>query len=268
MPQLNYGQQPQWILGQIAQGSEPQIDSYTNEELAQISTLTLAGVTDDAGDYSFSLEGPDGENYSSTYTSAGSQTSDAIAAAWLTDLQADDDLANIAAVTKTGTGVLTFAFIHPGRAYSFTTTVVAGTAVVANTQAAGGVNIPLGVAVEHGSADDFASLLDGSTADADIAGVTTRGLDALVHDYGSNDGLFEPGQTMNVLHEGDVIVYVEDAVTKGAGAFTRIANAVAGKTLGTFRSDADGGDAIAMTGAKYQSSTTGAGLAILRVNRP
>ena len=48
----------------------------------------------------------------------------------------------------------------------------------------------------------------------------------------------------------------------------RIANPGAGQSLGGFRSDADGGDAIQISGAVWRTSTSSAGLAVIRLNRP
>lgn len=267
--QLNYPtKQPQWVVGQLADGSPQAIDTLTNELLAQQSLVVLAGVTDDAGDYAITATGPDGETVTETYTSAGSETSEEIADALVAAINASDDWANIATATDSGTGEVTLDFIHPDRVYTVTASVVAGTATITTPQAAGGTDIPLGVAVQHGSSDEYGAVVGGSTADADLAGVAVRSVDALVNDLDGNDNANKPGRTMSVLRQGACIVEVEDAVTKGAGAFVRIADPVTGYPLGQFRSDADGSDAIAMTGAKFGSSTTGRGLAILRLNRP
>ena len=58
-------------------------------------------------------------------------------------------------------------------------------------------------------------------------------------------------------------------MVRGAQVFVRIANVtVAGDPLGMPRSDVDGGDAIALTGARYGATTTARGLVKIEINRP
>jgi hypothetical protein len=72
------------------------------------------------------------------------------------------------------------------------------------------------------------------------------------------------GETVQIATEGEVWVAAEDAVTAGAPCFVRFADA--GSTgLGSFRSDADTADAVALPNAIFTSSTTGAGLAKVRL---
>ena len=76
---------------------------------------------------------------------------------------------------------------------------------------------------------------------------------------------------MKVANVGDWIVYSETAVAKGGDVYMRIA---AGATpdlqqLGAFRADADGGKAILISSLKFMEfSTSAAGLALIRANRP
>lgn len=66
------------------------------------------------------------------------------------------------------------------------------------------------------------------------------------------------------LKKGRVYVAVEDAVTAGLPVFVRFQ---AGN-VGGFRSDVDGVNAVALPGAKFVTSTTGAGIAIIELNLP
>ena len=101
-------------------------------------------------------------------------------------------------------------------------------------------------------------------------GTITADTTGLANDFGegSDAATFAPNSTLSVLRRGEAWVLTEDAVTKGADAFVRIANAVGADPLGLFRIDVDGGDAIAMTGARFASTTTGRGLVKVRINRP
>ena len=66
-----------------------------------------------------------------------------------------------------------------------------------------------------------------------------------------------------VMEEGTLWVSVEDAVDVEGPVFIR----TAAGTLGSARSDADGGDATVLPGAKFASSTTAAGLAKVTFNK-
>lgn len=270
MPQINYGEQPVAVVGQVATYEDAVIDSLTNELLAQVTTITVGGTAAD-GTYSFTATGPDGEQFSASFVRGAGETNAQIATALFADATGDDEWLNAATFVDGGSGVLTLTFIHPGRAYTFTTSAPTGASITpANTQEAGGVDIQMGVAVAEGSADDLAAVLSGSTVDDDLAGIVVRGMDGLVNDLGEGGApaTFAPNATLSVLRRGEAWVTVEDAVAKGADAFVRIQNPAAGDPVGLFRSDADGGDAIEMTGARYASSTTGRGLAKVRINRP
>lgn len=73
--------------------------------------------------------------------------------------------------------------------------------------------------------------------------------------------------TMSVLRKGIIWVQVEDAVVAGGAAFVRFV-AGAGEQLGAFRSDADGGDAVALPNSRYKTGASAGGLAQLDINLP
>jgi hypothetical protein len=71
---------------------------------------------------------------------------------------------------------------------------------------------------------------------------------------------YAAGETVQIAIAGEVWVTAEDAVTAGVQPFVRFADA--GSTgLGSFRSDADTADAVALPNAVWASTTSGAGLA-------
>ena len=106
-------------------------------------------------------------------------------------------------------------------------------------------------------------------ADADVLGITIRSIDMNVNegDPTVDDGYFG-GATMAIMRGGELFANVEDAVTAGGGVFARIVVNAAGQVLGGLRSDADGGDAIALSACTFRTSTTAAGLARIKINRP
>lgn len=267
MPQIVYGQQPAELIGQVMTIEPATIDTLTNELLPQISTVTGAG-TGANGTYSQTITGPDGETVTGSFVQGGGAgTPTTVSQGILAAFQALADYANIATGASPA-AVLTHTFIHPGRVYSISTIQFAGTQTVANTQTAGGVAIELGTMVAEGSADDLAALLTGATLDDGLAGMVVRGIDALVNDLGATTSRYDAGATLSVLRRGEVAVLAEDAVTKGADVFVRIQNPGPGDPVGLLRSDVAGGDAIAVTGARFASTTTGRGIVRVRFNRP
>lgn len=76
-----------------------------------------------------------------------------------------------------------------------------------------------------------------------------------------------PDSMVDLLRKGRVWVSVEQAVTPGDSVYVRMVAAGA-EVKGHFRKDADGADAIEIVGASWQSTTTGAGIALLDLNLP
>lgn len=74
----------------------------------------------------------------------------------------------------------------------------------------------------------------------------------------------KPFSVISAVHSGDVVVQVEEAIAVGDNAFFRH-TAAGTEAPGEWRNDADGGDCDQVTGARFMSSTTGRGLAILRL---
>lgn len=267
MPQFQYSH-PVLFLGQIASEDPMSISSYVNELFAQENRVAV-GAAPGAGDYTIQIAGPEG-TFSFSHTSPGGETQAQIVAALLAALQAEPDLANIVVGTDASPN-LDLAFIHEGQVYTVTATSNPGGALtITETQAAGGTAIGLGLGVVPGSSDDLVVAPGGASTDADLLGITCKAsIDIQVNDgLAASTSEFAPASTVSVLEAGEVVVNVEDAVAFNGAVFMRTANGTAAAPLGGFRSDADGGDAIAITGAKFRSSTSGSGLAIVKLNRP
>lgn len=271
MPQYAYPvTQPRFVVGQLAEGAPQAIDSYLNELLVQITTVTYTGTTDDA-DYTVTAVGPDGETATSTFNPPGATTADAVRDGLIALINAEADWQNIAVASSGGAGILTLTFLHDGRVYTVTATDPGtGTVVVANTQSAGGTDVPVGVAVQYGSTDNAAVVLDSGTLDDDLIGFTIRNVDMLVNngDVNAVDASI-PGTVLSVLRQGSVVCIAETAHVKGADVFVRItAPGASPEGLGRPRNDTDGGQAIAMTGARFGSTGAAGALCIVIVNRP
>jgi hypothetical protein len=270
MPQYSYDAKTAFA-GQIAQALRPTaLESYANPKKAKIHTTTIAGF--DAGTYTIRLsKASTGEEFD---ISAAAGASIALTCTALeTAGDAMDELLNIVVVSKTATTVV-LSFIHPGDDWdiSYPSNPNSNMSGV-TTQAAGGTDIPVGVAVVAASnpGDDdnglFCALPSGSSVDANFIGITTRNVASNVMDYDQTGQVSEPGDIVSVMTEGVIWVETEDTVAYGGTVYVRI-TASGSEQLGAFRSDADGGDAIVMTGAKFYSATSGAGLAKIKINRP
>ena len=74
-----------------------------------------------------------------------------------------------------------------------------------------------------------------------------------------------PRTPIPVMRKGYIWVEVEGAVTEEAPVFARTAAGPGGTTLGALRADADGATATAVPDARFVTSTTAAGLAIVEV---
>lgn len=105
----------------------------------------------------------------------------------------------------------------------------------------GGAGIPLGILVHSHS----------EAALADTDGVV----------YGAN-------RVASVMRQGEIFVEVEDAVTAGGSVFYRHTANGPLTQLGAIRSDADTANAAQLAGARFKSSASAGGLAIVEVNIP
>jgi hypothetical protein len=74
---------------------------------------------------------------------------------------------------------------------------------------------------------------------------------------------FVDGESFTALNRGAIWVQCEEAVQDMDPVYVRI-SASGAEVLGTFRNDADGGDCVQVTGARFMRSTTGAGPAWVR----
>lgn len=272
MPQYSY-ERPLAQNGQIAEAGPRVIDSYVNPLLAQITDILWAGTTAD-GDYAARIQGPD-VDVTLLFQPGGATTPDAVAvgitAAALVEPELTD-LLNIADVADAVADTNDITFLHAGTVYTVTTSITNGgngTGTVSNSQDAGGVDVPLGV-VMRSSGDDAAVPVIAATTDLQIAGVTVRNTEAEVNDgIDTNVDRFRPGDEMSLARQGTYWLLVEDAVAKDGAVYFRNDNATGqDEAVGRLRSDTDGGDATLLTGAKFASTTTGPGLAKVKLNRP
>lgn len=127
-------------------------------------------------------------------------------------------------------------------------------------------DMTVGVAVAPGATDESCKV-PASAADVDNAlGV------AVYHPFrqvlGAGGEEYADGQVADVMIDGEIWVVVEEAVSPGDPVFCRHTANGGNTTLGAFRTDADTSNAAAFDGARFASTTSGAGIAKLRLKRP
>ncbi len=264
MPQFVHNQ-AQWVNGQITRTSPCSKDSYVNELMSQITTITVGGTTN--GLYSIQVVGEEG-TFTASFT-ASTSTADDIAAGLQTNWNDQPELTSNIAVATVATNVVTLPFLHAGFVYIVTAPDQPSALTVANTQTAGGTSIELGVGVVQGSSDEFVVAPETGKVDADFIGITVRNVETNVN-RGSAiiDDVFLPSDSVTVLREGVCAVVTEDAVAANAAVFVRV-TATGTEKFGAFRSDVASGDAVQLLGAKFRTSTSGpGGIAEVTINRP
>jgi len=273
MPQFAYGQQPQFLNGQIYDASAASVDSYLNEIVAQQSNAAAGAGVAGAGEvYTLTAVGGDGSTVAvSTAAQAGGETATQILTELATAWNADPIAAGIALATD-NTGDVDLDFVAVGVAFTVTLPDQTSAFTLTTPQAAGGADIGLAVAVQYGADDDTAIASGAGMVDADVIGFTVRNVAIQVQATPTGavvDDAFAPGEMLSVMRQGTLVALAEEAVTKGAPVFVRIANVtVAGDPLGMPRSDVDGANAIQLTGARFASTTTARGLVRIELNRP
>lgn len=129
----------------------------------------------------------------------------------------------------------------------------------------GAANVSFGRMLGYGAtpADEVAALADGAAIGA-MAGVSVHRHTPDRASLTGTEGIV-PDEMVDVLRKGRVWVAVDTAVTPGDPVHV----VQTGATKGAFRASADGGNTTDIsTKARWESTTTGAGIAILDLNLP
>jgi len=274
MPQFKY-EPVAALAGQVASGNPKTENSYVNALLAQETDVAVAAAPA-VGVYSFDVIAPEG-TFTATYTSPGGESQNDIAIGLLASINGNPDFLNILTAAAPGNAV-EMKFLHTGIVYSVTNLVAPGAALsVLDVVAPGGNDIGLGLAVVPAPAQTSGGVSgcykvqapSAATVDSDLLGFTTRNtLAAQINTGAQEDSMIPPGNAVGVLEEGEIYVQCEDSPGFNAQVFVRTDNGTAAAPLGGVRSDAGGGDAIAMTGARFRGPRTSEGLIRVAINRP
>jgi hypothetical protein len=135
--------------------------------------------------------------------------------------------------------------------------------VVSATSEEASAEIPFGVCVQHGTADD--GVLKLTAIDDVLAGVVVHS-HHFAKPYELGDTGLKPGVTFGLLRKGRIIVLPEDAVTPASTVHVR-AVATGNEVAGAFRGTAQGTDTIEITAfAKWRTTADAGEPAVLEVD--
>lgn len=124
--------------------------------------------------------------------------------------------------------------------------------------------ITFGRAVAKVSADENGCELPDSSG-ADIVGISVR--DTVVEkDEASIPDAYPVDSAVCVLRRGRIYVEVEEDVTPDDDVYVRYSANGGNTQLGIFRTDADGSHALQITKARYMTSASAGGLAVVDIN--
>lgn len=126
--------------------------------------------------------------------------------------------------------------------------------------------IAFGRMVKQGTLDNEAILLTAETDTDKFLGIVVRSDSYIATTELGTTGL-KPDVVMTVLRKGRIWVQVEEAVTPASAVWVRCVGEAGVDYAGQFRDTDDGSDTADISAfAKYLTTTTGAGLALLDID--
>lgn len=264
MPQLTYGLNSPVASNAGQSASSMPEECYTGLGVGANSKTVAATVANSTA-YQITFATPSG-NKTASYTSDGTATKAEIVAGLMAAVNAVG-AADYAAVTS-GTDLV----LVPKPGVSAPSVVTStGVGVLAFT--AGASAIPFGAAVALDAPRMDAT--DPQTLPVKLPNASTDKLLGIVRftQLFESSGLavapgYPAGLTINVAKKGQFWVQPEIAVTAGDPVFARITANGPLTQLGALRNDADTANAIAMPGARFLSTASAGGFAVLELNLP
>ena len=264
MPQLSYSTAVGRV-GQVSRTGSTDVDSYVNEIVAQVVTITIAATHTD-GTYTIRIEDPSEGNIDFSFV-ASSDSADDLAAG-LRAAAAVAAVANLLINVATVTGAtdeVIVTFIHrTGVNIPVTLLSNPGGDMSSAQVDAGGSVIGLGLAVAYGSTAGTVVLPVSTVVVAGITSLDTR-TQLNTGDVDQVDGTV-PGQLVATLRQGTVWVNATATVVVGGLVYARNASATAAFPLGSLSSAS--GDGLLIPNARFVSAVTGPGLAEVQINLP
>lgn len=269
MSQLGYSlEMTTGLKGQRADAGDVDVRSYKYPRLAQITTATVGG-TATAGDYEITITDPRFGDVVVSFTRT-TETSAQIADGLVAAILAEQDLNGVCTAEIGGAAEdVVITFLHTGIEYAVATSAPApGTLVAVETQSAVVANLNLAICVKLGGADDELAILESGDGVGDVIGIVERPIGQLENTQAdgntdTTEDTFGAGRMIPVGRRGRWLVEVETAVTPASTPFVR-AIATGSEIAGSFRDDADSGDAFdASSIFRFLSSADAGGLAIV-----
>lgn len=129
--------------------------------------------------------------------------------------------------------------------------------------------LPAGVGVVQDTTSDPAIKSPGASTDVTtelFIGVTV--LSQAHENIVSGGGSYKQNDAVSVIKKGRVWVQVEEAVTPTSPVFVRYASGAGGTQLGAFRASADTASAAQLSKARYLTSASAQGFALVDLNQP
>lgn len=236
----------------------------TNPSLPQIGTLTVGGTAED-GTYSVTIvdpAAPDNPIAEVEFERGDSETNNQIAAA-LNVLLVKALL--LKATVEVASAVNTISFENSDITYEVTASAPgSATLVWAETQAAGGTEIPFGRFVRGGGDGLTCRPLVTGSVIADVIGVVIRELTV----QNPAEGV-QPGSEASILGVGPILVKTEQDVTPADTVYIRKEAGDGGDEVGVVRKDADTSTAIsAATIARFEESASAGSLVRVFIHIP
>lgn len=222
----------------------------------QLDIVSVSGDESD-GDYAILIDGVAVAEFT-----ASSSTAAQIVAGLIADFSS-----SVATIEASGTEDMLIESINSETSYTVTVSSPSSDLTTSNLQAAG-QELPYGVGVV---ADPRAAVsgeqcrlprLTGEVTAGTFLGITKCDT---MRESNSGNG-YTNFAAVSILRKGRIKVQVEDAVAEGGQVFCRFTDPSTSYGLGSFRSDADTSDAVAVPGAMFLTAASANGLAVVELN--
>jgi len=232
--------------------------SYVNDTGSSRLEFEVTIDTAAAATYTVVVEGID-----VTYVATGADTVTTIRDGLLAAYKDNQLLEDVATSNPRGLDKLVITGNERGVAFTVTENSLNMSLVQTPGSLTAPTPIPFGRAVVRGTTVDDSAVLP-SAAAQEFVGVVAR-VHSDVDPLAPTDSV-APFKKMSAVYQGLMLVEVEEAVAAGDPVFFRHTAGAGGTKLGVFRNDADTATADQITGAKFETSTTSAGLAVISLN--
>jgi len=232
------------------------VDSFTNGSLKNNKwTVEVASASDAV--YTITVTRHDGTAVVVTYSEGAAGTTTTKATGLKNAINANVSLSPFVVATS-ASAVVTIESLIPGERIVITESDAKINSPAETVLKSSSSSIPFGFGLVRDSGN-VAKIPAGA---GEFIGVCMR-MQVLEQD-GLATTSFGAQRVVPVLARGDIYVQVDEAVTAGDAVYLRHTGTAA--DIGKFRNDADTANAQVVSGAKFLSSTSGAGVALVRLS--